>query len=597
MSRIHHLTWGPDIVFTYGPFAFLQNTGYYSVDQALLATIYQVSTLAALFLGVVAALRRRYPPMTSLFGAFVATGSTAILLGNMYPEVVVLAAFAWASLLLLQDEPKRSTVFTTSVALSAIAGFALLVKFNTGPVIETLTLAMSLLRDWRAIGRHCTTVIAFAASIPIWWMLAGQRLGNLPAWLGFSSQIVSGYIEAQAIPIPLDAVGAVLLSLVWMVAVCVMFVRGGTRIPRRMVVLVAITTVLITKSVFSRYDSHHFSVLLGLMVVTVAITPLVGIFRRAFEVVVITILVAYFAGILVVEQRPVAVAQAPVRAVDRLITFALPGHASRHVEQSKARQRAHYGIPDRFIKTIGSKSVHVDPDEASAAWAYNLAWRPAPVFQTYSAYTLDLDKLNGNTLANQTQFVLSRRSPDLPATGISDQLSVNNRLHVQESPLYARTLLCDYTVSGDENRWALLTRSGNHCGPLTALSEVSVRNGDAVKIPVPSGLHMAVLVGIDLHPTVLDRLFQGAVIPLTTFTVVLDGVGYRLIAGNAVEPFLVTSPASVDGTNLEIHAHTIGIERTRSLGQDGVVAQLRFYKMRVDPSVPSAVSSSVTAAS
>jgi hypothetical protein len=64
---------------------------------------------------------------------------------------------------------------------------------------------------------------------------------------------------------------------------------------------------------------------------------------------------------------------------------------------------------------------------------------------------------------------------------------------------------------------------------------------------------------------------------------VLDGVSYRLIAANAAEPFLVNTGASVEGTNLQIHAHTIGVGSAPSLGQSDTGARLRFYEMRVAP--------------
>ena len=121
--------------------------------------------------------------------------------------------------------------------------------------------------------------------------------------------------------------------------------------------------------------------------------------------------------------RPV---QAPVQAVDRLVTLALPGHVDQRVEQAKTRQRALYAIPDRFIKSIGSGTVHIDPYETSAVWAYDLAWRPAPVFQTYQAYTPTLDGLNSESLATGPQFVLSRLSSASPAIGIDGRLGVKN---------------------------------------------------------------------------------------------------------------------------------------------------------------------------
>ncbi|GJO43195.1 hypothetical protein [Mycobacterium marinum] len=577
LGQIRHLAWGPQIVFTYGPLAFLQDSSYYSPLQAVLSTIYQVIVVAALFLGIAAALRQRHPPMTSLALAFVTTGVTAIAMGTMYPEMVVLAALAWASVPLLRSDPQRSTVFITATALGVVAGFELLVKFNTGPVVLAIALGMSLLLDWKALGRHCATVAAFAATVPVCWLLMGQPLGNLPTWLRLSSEIVSGYIDAQSVPIPLDAGGAVTLTLVWFVALFVMFFRGSPQIPRKYVVLVGVTTVLVAKSAFGRYDTIHFAALLGLMVVAMAVGGVFEILPRAAKFVVVAVVVIFVAGVVAIELRPLGVIQAPVRALDRLATVAVPGHARSHIEEAKARQRRLYDIPSRFVKTIGPDPVHIDPDETSAVWAYDFAWHPAPIFQTYSVYTPALDKLNRDTLAAGPQFVLSLRSATSPATGI------NGRLGVQENPLYSRALLCDFRRSAVEDHWALFTHTQPRCGPLTPISEVVVHDGKPVPVPKPSGPDVAVLVGVDLEPTFIDRLFMGSLVPLTSFTVNLDGVSYRLIAGNAAEPFLIKTPDSVSATNLEIDSRTIGVDRSRSLGQGKPTARLRFYEMHVSP--------------
>lgn len=590
LARVRDLAWGPDVLFTYGPLGFLQTTAYYSFDQSVLATVYQPVVVAALFLGIAAALRQRQAPVTSLIGAFVTTGIITVLYtghagapGMMYPELAFLAAFAWATVPLLQHDPKRSTAFTTCVALGAVAGFQLLLKFNTGLEIVAIAVAMSVLLGWRALGRHCASLAAFAASTLVWWMLAGQRPGNLLGWLRSSADLVAGYSAAMATPLPpyaFLAVPAAVLALAWIAALCVMFALGGQQTPRRFVALTGLATLIAAKSAFGRFDLPHFNILLGLIVVAAAITPLSRTRRRACVGAAVAVLLV-FVGIGIwpaYYSQAVEALQGPAQAVDRLATLGLRGHFAQRVEKAKARQRALYAIPDRFIKAIGSSTVHIDPDEISAAWAYGLAWRPAPVFQTYQANTPVLDGLNSSSLAEgKPQFILSRRPPATPAIGI------DGRLGVQESPRYSRSLLCTYTLSGVEGNWALFAHAPNHCGQLTALSDVRVQGNDAVTVPAPSRPDMAVLVAIDLEPTLVDRLFQGTVAPLTISTAVLDGVAYRLVAANAAEPFLVTAPASVDGTNLQIHAHTIGVGRAPSLGQGDVAARLRFYEMRVEP--------------
>ncbi|SOJ54915.1 hypothetical protein MSIMFB_02406 [Mycobacterium simulans] len=586
LAPVRHILWGPDLVFTYGPLGYLQTTAYYAFDQSILATVYQFAVVAALFLGIAAVLRQRCAPMTSLIGAFFATGLAAILqvghgtsLGMMYPELVILASLAWASVPMLQQDPKRSTIFVTCTVLGAVAGLQLLVKFNTGLTVLVLALAASMLLGWRAVIRHCATLAAFAASTLFWWVLAGQQLGDLPGWFRFSADILSGYNESQAVPLTRYAVPAILLSLAWIAVLCVIFMRGGPQIPRGFALLVGLLTLITLKSAFGRFDIYHLSMLLGVIVVAVALAPGVRIRQRAWVLTAVVFVFAFNYGAPQVGQRVVAAVQGPVQSIDRLITLAVPGRVEQRIARAKARQRATDAVPERFIKAIGSQTVHVDPDETSVVWAYDLAWRPAPVFATYSAYTPSLDKLNSDALAASVAdgpaFVLSRVSAKLPATGI------DNRLGIQESPLYSRALLCNYTLSGVENHWALFTHSRPRCGPLTPLSEVHVDNNNSVSVPTPSRADMAILVAVDLEPTIVDRIFQGTLAPLTTFTVVLDGFSYRLIAKNAAEPFLVVSPASVNGTNLDIHAHTIGVGRTEALGQDGVHARLRFFEMGV----------------
>lgn len=592
LARIHGLAWGSEIVTPFGPLSFLQTTASYSFDQMLLATIYQPLIVAALFLGIASALRVRHPPMTSLIGAFLTTGIITLLHighgsapGLEYPELAVLVALAWAAVPLLQHDPKGSTVFITCIALAALAGVQLLVKFNTGIAILAIALAASVLLDWKAVGRHCATVTAFAAFSLIWWVLAGQHPGDLPAYLRSSAAVVSGYTAAEG-DFSLLSVVAVVLTLAWIAALCVMFVRGGPQIPRRFVVLVGLATVITARTVLAKCSIWYLYILLGLIVFAVAITPLSRTRHRAFVVVVGTIVLLAISAERIVMVVPLGypdriaeALRAPAQAIDRLVTLALPGRADQRIEQAKANQRALYAIPDGFIKTIGSSTVHIDPYETSAAWAYDLAWRPAPVFTTLLAYTPALDRLNSESLASGPQFVLSRLSAASPTTGTG---GIGGRLGVQEAPRYSRALLCNFTVTGAENRWALFTHTGPHCGPLIPLSEIAVHQNDVITVPAPSGPNTAVLVGIDLEPTVVDRAFERALTPLTSPTVVLDGVAYRLTTPNAAEPFLINSPLSVDGTNLRIHAHTIGVGRISMTGPHDAAARLRFYEMRVE---------------
>ncbi|QNI06767.1 hypothetical protein GAN17_11015 [Mycobacterium kubicae] len=574
LARADNLAWGPQIIFTAGPLGFLHNPTFYYLGQSVVASAYQLIVLVALFLGIATALRQHCSSTTSLAGAFATTFATNFLIASLYPDLAVFAAFAWASVPLLQDETKRSTTLATCIALGAAAGFQFLVKVNSGPTILVIALALSVLLDWRAVGRHLMIIAAFAASTVVWWLLAGQRLAELPVWLRLSRAIATGYVDAMAVPLPVIAIPTVVLTLAWIIAVSAMYARGAPEVPRRFIVLVGLVSLMTAKTAFGRFDPGHIFILLAMVVVAIAITPTSPTRHRRLVLSAVALLFLTLAGPVALERTEAAVL-APVRAADRLMTLVVPGEWNQHIAESKARQRALYSIPAKFIEIIGSGRVHIDPSEASAVWSYNFNWYPAPVFQTYSAYNPELDNLNKAALTDGPQYVLSHVSSTVPANGI------DGRLAVQESPLYSRALLCNYSLSGVENNWALFTRTSPRCGPLAPLLDAQVHDKEPITIPSASGSNKAILASIELNQSVLDELFQGTIAPLSAFTVVLDGVSYRLVAKNAAEPFAVVTPAVVEGTNLQIRAHTIGVGRHTSFGTTSASARIRFFEMSV----------------
>ena len=592
LAAAQHIPWGSRLVFTYGPLAYLQTTAYYVLDQSLIATAYQFAVVAALVLGIAAVLRQRRPPLVSLIGA---AGATALAVlfqvghgsaeGIMYPEIATLAALAWLSLLLLEPNPKRSASLAICGVTGAVAGFELLVKFNTGLTLLTITLATSIALGWKSLDRHVVVLLAFAVTSFACWVATGQLVSELRPWLFYSEAIFFGYQEAQAVPLEVIPGPAILLSIGWVTALTYWFVRPRTALPRKYLAIIGLFSAIAIKTAFGRFDIWHFSMLLGLIVVVVTLIPAAGIHYRALWIAAMVLVFTTVGGVPVLTYRTATALTAPPEGLERIVTLTFPGLLVRRVEDARARQRESYRVPREFLDEIGSRTVHVDPDETSVVWAYNLAWHPAPVFATYSAYTPTLDKLNADTLVNGPDFVLSRISAASPAVGI------DGRLGTQESPLYSRALLCNYELRGVMSDWALYARlTSSRCGPLIELSTVEIGTRRNIPVPTPSGRDKAILAGIDLEPNLRDQLLQGTIAPLQAFTVLVDGNRYRLIASNAAEPFLISTPKSKAKTNLTINARTIGVGRTYSPilpSDDYVQGRLRFYEMSVETPNPS----------
>lgn len=580
LANIDRLNWGEDIVFTHGPLGLFTYSPAYFYGQLVLATAYQIALLIALFFGVVTALRGRVPPLDSLIISFAALAVTAILAldwSNFYLAVVV--AFVWAAVPLLRDDAENLTVWKIAVLLGVFAGFQFLAKVNTGVYVLAIALAMSCLYDWRSVTRHFVTLGSFSLSVVGFWVLSGQSLRGLPEWARRAEPLILGHGEAMSVAIGLSVLPGLALAAAWLITVAVLWLFGAPALGRRYLMLVLVVTAMAIQTAFARANPDHFRQLLGFVIVATAITPMAAVVRRVR-------LGAVAAGVLALCCAANLIWLSPFKDDDlgprqffeRLATLARPGSFDQRIEAEKRQQRDYFDVPSRYLDMIGSGSVHVDPFAASVIWAYNLRWRPVPVFQTYLAFNPILDRLNSESLDHRTDFVLSRRSEMVPALS-------GNKLGVQESPLYTRTLLCNFTVAATDAHWTLLARSSPHCAPLRLISEVDAADDEKVAIPAPSAPGRAVLVGIDLKRTSIDRLLEGAgaLLPLNSPTITLDANTYPAVAANLVDPFLVRSPESVAGTNLEISAHFVSVGSVRErLRTKGIKRHFSFYEMATD---------------
>ena len=81
---------------------------------------------------------------------------------------------------------------------------------------------------------------------------------------------------------------------------------------------------------------------------------------------------------------------ANVRAAgDQLRNLFSGSRRARLIDEGRAGMQSVYALDPAMLAELRGRSVAIEPWEIGAAWAYELDWRPLPVFQNYSAYTAD----------------------------------------------------------------------------------------------------------------------------------------------------------------------------------------------------------------
>jgi hypothetical protein len=250
--------------------------------------------------------------------------------------------------------------------------------------------------------------------------------------------------------------------------------------------------------------------------------------------------------------------------VNETVTAVIPSRAAAATARNRATLRARYALDPTTLGELAGRRVHIDPIETGVAFAYpELTWAPLPVFQSYSAYTPALDRLNADRLASPeaperilrgVTFVQDpadwltrqRGHPLLPGESIPNV--VDGRYRWFESPAAMLETFCRYRELSSIRGWQVLSRSGGSCGPAEAITTIEAREGVAVQVPVESRPDRFVIVRVHgLEPSILGRLRTTLYKPEEWY-VTVGGVRYRLVTPTASDGLLLAVPPVADGT-------------------------------------------------
>lgn len=553
------------IVFTYGPLGFLaQAEGYYA-STVVWSALYVFGVQLALCAALLSALRRSLGMAVAALGTFVLV-RVALDLAVIDTTVVVVAVVAFT---LLRGDYSIAAQRVLVAMGGVVAGTHLLVKLNTGVTILVAgALAVWFLERPRWVP-EAIFLSAAVASSAAGWLLTGNGLSDLLPFFDRSWEVASGYSEAMAIEAPgrghflplAFAAAAIVVALWW---------RAGRGWPagRRAGLGLALATVLFGafKLGFVRHDRHDISyfgevLLVGAVLAAAAATSLDG-FRRTVPALATAALGAVY---LMAAGGDAATILNPVpqltRAGGDLRVLTSPARREAGVQQARTNLRSrYYRLTPSIVETLRGHTLHVRPWEAGIAWAYpEFRWRPVPVFQEYTAYTADLDRLDA----------AAYRSDSAPERILTQAVAIDNRNPDWESPAATVAILCRYRELLADGPWQVLGRVADRCGGERTLGVVKARVGETITVPA-AGRDEIVVARIDGLDRSLLYDLRSTLWRAPEVQVHLDaGRRYRLVPGSATNGIIVRSPQSTLGFSqpfLPESTDRMRIERDRTIG-------------------------------
>jgi hypothetical protein len=531
------LVFGRDIVFTYGPLAFLMVPLDVS-SNLLVANIFLLvvqllftATLAALFVR-----DRRVAAVAAFAVLFVIARHQGLAIEGFFLLVVGLLA-------LLAMHTDRRLPLAAAAALSAIM---LLVKMSLGVASLAILGVASIVarflyhRPYRlALGLLAFPVTLIVLAVPLF-----ERPGTFFQWLGLSAQVVSGYSVANSITNAVSNAGVQvavgLLTVAAWIGLSVVL-----RNDRRLLAcnLVFAPVVLIQfRLAFVRHDNHQFQ-FVPFILALIAISALfahrrwqIGAHVAAFAVLLIG---GTLTGLVDPQTRGLAPSNllrggSGPRALSQLLHIDAT-RAALAEESAASLEPLRLDDELRRVLQASDNGVGTIPWEIQYCPANGLEWNPTPTLQFYSAYTRDLDLWSAEHYAGgeAPQFIINTFS----AVGMRRQLF--------DAPATWRTIFLRYKLRsvGWEPEPALLLerRDDPLQGKFEEVSSSTVIPG-AASIQVPESNHL-LFADIDLRLNVLGRIRKSVFRVPMVVLVMTHASGHtsicRLIPGTSGNSLLI----------------------------------------------------------
>jgi len=533
---------GSDLVWTYGPLGFLAWSWPWFGPTTFFAFAFVgviwVSVCGVTFVGA----RRVLPAWLAAIVTYAAARASMVL--QPYEALLILAFVGCAATLLHRED----RVPTWLVAFGGVlAGIGLLGKLNSGVFIAAIVLVTVLAAfrpRWRGL---FVLLVSAAGTVLALWLVTGQRLADLPAYLTESYEIIRGYSQAMSGPTPAAVIGVYLL-LVLLIATIAAIDARRRPIDQR-IGLVAIGLVMafaFFKTAFVRWNIGY--TMAALLVVLFAVAS-VKTPRVVFLGVLSAVLIASIAtarGTSPLLTRP---STAVVSLVREASVAVAPWRWPTAEERTREQLRVRYALEPEILDALRGTTVHVDPWETAVLQAWpDLRWRPQPVFQSYSAYTPRLDDLNADLLRgpDAPQRIL-RKIEETPAGGTTastDTIEGRNRWF--EAPHAMLETFCRYDDAVASVDWEVLARVDRQCGSPEPLATIDARPGETVAVPTdprPDRFVIARVIGIE--DSTLEHLVT-AIYKSPLWYVTLDqDRTFRLVPGTAEDGLLMAVPTSI----------------------------------------------------
>jgi hypothetical protein len=481
---------GRDIVYTYGPWGFVENP---QGDPRIYPWLFGARLLIALafVLGTSLIVVRRIAVRTtrSLVGRFLFIAWVALLSDPVYVLPMILLAVESFS------DRERDRMLTPIAHLLAVAcALTMWIKFTSFVTVGALAAALAVQNLMRR-RRSVIPLEIFAAALAF-WVLAGQSLFGLPSFLHGALSTALSYSAAMSLPGPygeLGVVAALMAAIAIPAAVLFHYRRPWSLWPS--LCWIGLLFFLQLKEAFVRYDPFHvwMGIVNALLPCALLLICIAGFFDpESSYPPVFRVLTRVCAACVVLLSVVLTAMEIPTRAgleryqmLGRNMNAVKALASGRSLSVDYRRQLEEFRRREPLRQVAGTADFF--PDEPARLYGNSLRVRLPPIPQAFEAYNSYLSGLNASLF----------RGPSRPDFVFFDIAPIDARYPSAADPFSWLALMNCYLPAGNSGRFLVLRAAGCEDASLDLIAETRVRAGQSIAVPV--GGDYPVWVEVDMR--------------------------------------------------------------------------------------------------
>ncbi len=549
VAYTQELQHGVELMFTYGPLGYFYN-----------GTAPYVPGLFHLF-------------MTWQFLAAIIIASLFILRGSQLSNVLDKFVFFYLALVLLSvqsihlvDSVYYFSMFLT-VTLIADPPRFLKQKFYLGFIIFVILmfsiLAVTKFTQFIIAGinvfiimgiighrygwfRAILIPIGYISLVALLWVTLGQQIEHFPKFVVNSLELAKGYSEAMSLNgEKREAVLAIgVMSLAAFIGIISTFAPKFSIEKLLLTVSIGLGTFMAFKAGLVRHDSPHASIFFGFAMLIPFLfaydTKMNFILKSFFHLLRYTLIITAVIGLFWTNQFMNVknmLALWNQNIVENIQKIRQIPEYEEYYKQHIVLLQQQFDLP-KIRKIVGNETVDIFSYEQLVVFVNHLNWHPRPIFQSYSAYTPKLLKINRD-------FYESQQAPKFVIFKLQ---TLAQRFPIMDDIEAIKVLLRDYVPVLEERDYLLLKRSQqlNNVTTSSVLLKQNIKFDES--LDVASLSNEPLLLSLEISKTWVGKvyalLYKSSAVYLELTTVDNEKLLYRIIpnmlkSGVLINPLVI----------------------------------------------------------